>query len=275
MKIPKPATTAIICGIAVIVLLGGYAAIRGAMNATMSSAGAPTTVTVYQTPTIATSPTATATVTVQPPIFLKVTNWANSSADEPGPESLTADQAAQVVAHAAQDIFGVDATGSDVGMIYMASVASAYTIGDDGSYDPSVSFQNQTLSVNTMTHSTWSASFTTPGGQAITARIDSVTGAIYAMAKDNPAGLTWTCSGKQLAAASPASQQAASDFVTTKLAPASWVVSTSTLCTTKSGAAKVEVSMSDGSAYLVSVNGKHNVYGFEYFDNFAVIDAND
>ena len=302
MKIPKPATTAIICGVSVVILLGGYAAIRGAMDAAMSSSGNPVTITVYQTPTNQPTPTdspsptdlatpattATPDVTTptptQPPIKLTVTYWARPSTGEPGPQDLTAEQAAQVVAHDAQDVFGVDATGSDVSMVFNASTSTGYQIGADGNRTPAPFGTGNPTSLGqgeTITYQwsvvllapTWSASFITKSGHAITAKINSVTGQLYSMTNNDP-GPTWTCDAKQNASSSNAAQQAASDFVTTKLGPPS-VTMTSTKCTTKSGSQKVLVTLADDSVYLVSMNAKHVVYAFEYFSSASIVDYSD
>jgi len=278
MKIPKPATTAIICGIAVVVLLGGYAAIRGAMNASMSSAGNPTTVTVYQTPAITKTPDVTPPTTT-PPIDLNIQMWGNPNGAVPGPQDLPVDQAAQVIAHAAQDIFGVDPQGANLLMQYATSIAIDYIGYGSGSAttnpgdSPGVGGVAQSAAFGTWTTSaTWSGTLATADNQKITVTINAVTGQLYAMADAFPL-MKWTCDDKQNASASPESQQAATDLVTTKLAPDSPVVAVTTQCTAKSdGSEKVLVTLTDDSVYLVSVNAKHQVYAFQYFSSASLVD---
>ncbi|MCL2489616.1 MAG: hypothetical protein FWF36_02650 [Propionibacteriaceae bacterium] len=297
----KLVTTIVVCALAVVLLVGGYFVLRATMNATMSAGdGQSVTATDYPTPTVPsqTGPSSS------PPIDLQVRYVPGPGDATPQAQDLSADQAAQTMAAAAQRIFGVDVSGAAVDMTYNGGATviwSTASIGEDGTVTIGpVSGTAGTVITGPVTATapvvywfeaqsdTWSASLTTASNQKVTATIDAVTGQIYSMANAFPT-TNWTCPGGTQTTptstdeVSQAGQQATqamndliiADFVTSRLAPTGQIATASTVCTASSGARKIEFSMVGGGAYLVFVDANNTVYGFRYFSDASLVTVDD
>jgi len=306
MKRNKLVTTIVVCGIAVVVLVGGYFALRGAMNATMSATGSQTVTTTSYPATPVPAAPSPSTPCSYPPVDLQVAYRVSSGDATPQPQDLSADHAAQAVAQAAHCIFGVDAQGASVAMTYQTT--ASYTItGQPGSTPPAVVYwttsdggnvavtqdgqtgtpgETVVVTWSIVSGQSWTADLTTTSGQKVTATIDAVTGQVRAMANAFPK-LAWTCgdaiptppvptpsTAEQQAqqAVQQAVQQAmlVADFIA-KLSPTSQVFSSTTKCVADSGYQMIEFSMADGSAYLVSVDASGTAYDFRYFSDSSLV----